>query len=82
MRPSVFDLLALLPLARSWQMLSLKVQTVDTVVGISIRGAFAHEVAQSLDIEVAIHRNVDGEPDCALLQQIRPSRWRQESRHH
>ncbi|MCH1443514.1 MAG: orotate phosphoribosyltransferase-like protein [Candidatus Poseidoniaceae archaeon] len=35
----------------------------EIVVGISINGiAFAHEVAQALDVEVAIHRNVDGEP--------------------
>ena len=28
---------------------------------------FAHEVAQSLDVEVAIHRNVDGEPGAGAL---------------
>ena len=38
------------------------------VVGISINGiAFAHEVAQSLDVEVAIHRNVEGEPGSGAL---------------
>ena len=45
-----------------------EVETVDTVVGISINGiAFAHEVAQSLDVEIAIHRNVDGEPGAGAL---------------
>ena len=45
-----------------------EVESVDTVVGISINGiAFAHEVAQSLDVEVAIHRNVDGEPGAGAL---------------
>ena len=43
-------------------------EEVDTVVGISINGiAFAHEVAQALDVEVAIHRNVDGEPGAGAL---------------
>tara|TARA_Y100000589_G_scaffold29727_2_gene24886 strand:- start:1551 stop:2162 length:612 start_codon:yes stop_codon:yes gene_type:complete len=43
-------------------------EEVDTVVGISINGiAFAHEVAQALDVEVAIHRNVDGEPGAVAL---------------
>ena len=45
-----------------------EVEEVDTVVGISINGiAFAHEVAQALDVEVAIHRNVDGEPGAGAL---------------
>lgn len=40
----------------------------EIVVGISINGiAFAHEVAQALDVEVAIHRNVDGEPGAGAL---------------
>jgi len=40
----------------------------EIVVGISINGiAFAHEVAQTLDVEVAIHRNVDGEPGAGAL---------------
>ena len=40
----------------------------EIVVGISINGiAFAHEVAQALDVEVAIHRNVDGEPGAGVL---------------
>ena len=40
----------------------------EIVVGISIHGiAFAHEVAQALDVEVAIHRNVDGEPGAGAL---------------
>ena len=43
-------------------------EEVDTVVGISINGiAFAHEVAQALDVEIAIHRNVDGEPGAGAL---------------
>ena len=45
-----------------------EIDEVDTVVGISINGiAFAHEVAQSLDVEVAIHRNVEGEPGSGAL---------------
>ena len=45
-----------------------EVEEVDTIVGISINGiAFAHEVAQALDVEVAIHRNVDGEPGAGAL---------------
>ena len=45
-----------------------EVESVDTIVGISINGiAFAHEVAQALDVEVAIHRNVDGEPGAGAL---------------
>ena len=45
-----------------------EIDEVDTVVGISINGiAFAHEVAQSLDVEVAIHRNVEGEPGLGAL---------------
>ena len=40
----------------------------EIVVGILINGiAFAHEVAQALDVEVAIHRNVDGEPGAGAL---------------
>ena len=40
----------------------------EIVVGISINGiAFAHEVAQALNVEVAIHRNVDGEPGAGAL---------------
>ena len=40
----------------------------EIVVGISINGiAFAHEVAQALDVQVAIHRNVDGEPGAGAL---------------
>ena len=40
----------------------------EIVVGSSINGiAFAHEVAQALDVEVAIHRNVDGEPGAGAL---------------
>jgi orotate phosphoribosyltransferase len=36
---------------------------IDTIVGISINGVlFANEVANQLDCEVAIHRNVDGGP--------------------
>jgi orotate phosphoribosyltransferase len=36
---------------------------IDTVVGISINGVlFANEVANQLECEVAIHRNVDGGP--------------------
>ena len=35
---------------------------IDTVVGISLNGImFAQEIAGQLDVEVAIHRNVDGE---------------------
>ena len=38
-------------------------ENIDTVVGISINGIlFAHEVADELGCEVAIHRNVDGAP--------------------
>ena len=34
---------------------------VHTIVGISLNGIlFAHEIAKLLDIEVSIHRNVDG----------------------
>ena len=45
-----------------------EVEEIDTIVGISINGiAFAHEVAQALDVEVAIHRNVDGEPGAGAL---------------
>ncbi|HIF15688.1 MAG TPA: orotate phosphoribosyltransferase-like protein [Candidatus Poseidoniales archaeon] len=34
---------------------------VDTIVGISLNGIlFAHEIAKFLDIEVSIHRNVEG----------------------
>ncbi|RJV00732.1 MAG: orotate phosphoribosyltransferase-like protein [Candidatus Poseidoniales archaeon] len=37
--------------------------SIDTVVGVSINGVlFANEVANQLDCEVAIHRNVDGGP--------------------
>ena len=40
----------------------------EIVVGISINGiAFAHEVAQAQEVEVAIHRNVDGEPGAGAL---------------
>ena len=36
---------------------------IDTIVGISINGVlFANCVASDLECEVAIHRNVDGEP--------------------
>jgi orotate phosphoribosyltransferase len=43
-------------------------EEAEIVVGISINGiAFAHEVAQALDVEVAIHRNVDGEPGAGAL---------------
>jgi len=35
----------------------------DTFVGISLNGIlFAHEIAKFLDVEVSIHRNVDGGP--------------------
>jgi orotate phosphoribosyltransferase len=38
-------------------------ETIDTVVGISINGIlFANALASDLECEVAIHRNVDGEP--------------------
>lgn len=41
----------------------LGVENVDTIIGISLNGIlFAHEVAQMLDCEVAIHRNVEGGP--------------------
>ena len=40
-----------------------EVEEIDTINGI----AFAHEVAQALDVEVAIHRNVDGEPGAGAL---------------
>ena len=37
--------------------------SIDTVVGISINGIlFANAVGTDLECEVAIHRNVDGEP--------------------
>jgi len=41
----------------------LGIGNVDTIIGISLNGIlFAHEVAQMLDCEVAIHRNVGGGP--------------------
>ena len=41
---------------------------IDTIVGISINGVlFAHEVANQLGCEVAIHRNVDGGPGKGAL---------------
>ena len=43
-------------------------ENIDTVVGISINGIlFAHEVADELGCEVAIHRNVDGGPGKGAL---------------
>ena len=44
------------------------VEDIVTSGGLSSNGiAFAHEVAQALDVEVAIHRNVDGEPGAGAL---------------
>ena len=41
---------------------------VDAIVGISINGIlFAYEIAAQLDVEVAIYRNVDGEPGSGSL---------------
>lgn len=46
----------------------LGVENVDTIIGISLNGIlFAHEVAQMLDCEVAIHRNVEGGPGLGSL---------------
>ena len=42
--------------------------SIDTIVGISINGVlFANEVANQLECEVAIHRNVDGSPGKGAL---------------
>jgi orotate phosphoribosyltransferase len=41
---------------------------VDTIVGISLNGIlFAYEIAKFLDVEVSIHRNVEGGPGLGSL---------------